>query len=179
MPTSEFISNCCLLMSIQLVKFQAALRPDQQLPSKECSPKCECSDQPTAAMAGQLCSFVQKFYSLWQARNNARLHIECHTGNAKIHLQLNLHHPPHHRSVMIVDNTGGGEAWRNGQGLHLWKSLQNEGRGKCNTTFNLSKSARSRREDLFLPEYLFFDFWTFQTLIIIFITFLHWYNQLF
>ena len=45
-------------------------------------------------MAGQLNSFVQKFYSLWQAGNDARLNLECHAGKAQIHLQLNLHLQP-------------------------------------------------------------------------------------
>ena len=49
-------------------------------------------------MGGQLDSFVRKFYSLWQAGNDARLNLECLAG--KIHLQLNLQpqqrHQPHH-----------------------------------------------------------------------------------
>jgi hypothetical protein len=53
-------------------------------------PDFKCSVLPTAAMAGQLNSFVKKFNSLWQAGNNARLNIECHAGNAQIHLQLNF-----------------------------------------------------------------------------------------
>jgi hypothetical protein len=58
-------------------------------------PKFQCSDLRTAAMAGQLNSFVQKFYSLWQAGNDARLNLECHAGKAQIHLQLNNHLQPH------------------------------------------------------------------------------------
>jgi hypothetical protein len=46
-------------------------------------------------MAGQLNRFFQKFYSLLQAGNDARLNVECHAGNAQIHLRLNLHHQPH------------------------------------------------------------------------------------
>ena len=46
-------------------------------------------------MADQLNSFMQKFCSLWQAGNDARLNIECHAGQAQIHLQLNIHHQPH------------------------------------------------------------------------------------
>jgi hypothetical protein len=37
-----------------------------------CSHEFKCLDLPTAAMAGQLNSFVQKFYSLWKAGNDAR-----------------------------------------------------------------------------------------------------------
>ena len=45
-------------------------------------------------MAEQLDSFVNKFRSLWQAGNNARLSIECHAGQARVHLQLDLPPPP-------------------------------------------------------------------------------------
>ena len=45
-------------------------------------------------MAEQLSSFLRKFCSLWQAGNDARLNLECHAGQARIHLQLNLHPPP-------------------------------------------------------------------------------------
>ena len=41
-------------------------------------------------MAGQLNSFVQKFYNLWNTGNDACLNLECHAGKAQIHLQLNL-----------------------------------------------------------------------------------------
>ena len=56
-------------------------------------------------MAGQLNSFVQKFYNLWNTGNDACLNLECHAGKAQIHLQLNLqlqpqpqpqHQPRHH-----------------------------------------------------------------------------------
>jgi hypothetical protein len=46
-------------------------------------------------MAGQLNSFVQKFYSLWRTGNDACLNLECHTGKSQIHLQLNLQLQPH------------------------------------------------------------------------------------
>ena len=46
-------------------------------------------------MAGQLNSFVQKFYNLWNTGNDACLNLECHAGKAQIHLQLNLHLQPH------------------------------------------------------------------------------------
>jgi hypothetical protein len=46
-------------------------------------------------MAGQLNSFVPKFYSLWKTGNDAHLSLECHAGKAQIHLQLNL--PPQQR----------------------------------------------------------------------------------
>ena len=46
-------------------------------------------------MAGQLNSFVHKFYSLWNTGNDACLNLECHAGIAKIHLQLNLQLQPH------------------------------------------------------------------------------------
>jgi hypothetical protein len=55
-------------------------------------------------MAGQLSSFVQKFYSLWQAGNDARLNIECHAGEAQIHLQLSLHQPPHNWFGWVVSD---------------------------------------------------------------------------
>ena len=45
-------------------------------------------------MAGQLNSFVQKFYNLWNTGNDACLNLECHAGKAQIHLQLNLHLQP-------------------------------------------------------------------------------------
>ena len=46
-------------------------------------------------MAGQLNSFVQNFYSLWNTGNDACLNLECHAGKAQIHLQLNLQLQPH------------------------------------------------------------------------------------
>jgi hypothetical protein len=46
-------------------------------------------------MAGQLNSFVHKFYTLWNTGNDACLNLECHAGIAKIHLQLNLQLQPH------------------------------------------------------------------------------------
>ena len=61
------------------------------------SHKFKCSDLPTAAMAGQLNSFVQKFYSLWRTGNDACLNLECHAGKAQIHLQLNLQLQPQQR----------------------------------------------------------------------------------
>ena len=41
-------------------------------------------------MADQLNSFVKKFYSLWQAGNDACLNFKCHAGQAQIYLQLNV-----------------------------------------------------------------------------------------
>jgi hypothetical protein len=63
--------------------------------STHVSHKFKCSDLPTAAMAGQLNSFVQKFYSLWNTGNDARLNLECHAGKAQFHLvQLSSATPP-------------------------------------------------------------------------------------
>jgi hypothetical protein len=42
-------------------------------------------------MAGQLNSFVQHLYSLWNSGNDPCLNLECNAGKAQIHLQLNLH----------------------------------------------------------------------------------------
>jgi hypothetical protein len=67
---------------------------NSQSASTHVSLKFKCSDLPTAAMAGQLNSFVQKFYSLWITGNDARLNLECHAGKAQIHLQLNLQLQP-------------------------------------------------------------------------------------
>ena len=64
---------------------------DYQFSSRHVLPNLQCSDLPTAAMAGQLNSFLQKFYSIWQAGNGGRLNVECHAGKTQIHLQFNLH----------------------------------------------------------------------------------------
>ena len=48
-------------------------------------------------MAGQLNSFAQKFYTLWNNGNDACLNLECHAGKAQIHLQLNLQLQPQQR----------------------------------------------------------------------------------
>ena len=45
-------------------------------------------------MADQLRNCFDKFQSIWQAGNNARLHLECHAGQVWIHLQLHLVQPP-------------------------------------------------------------------------------------
>jgi hypothetical protein len=46
-------------------------------------------------MDGQLNSFVQKCYSLWNTGNDACFNLECHAGKAQIHLQLHLQLQPH------------------------------------------------------------------------------------
>ena len=45
-------------------------------------------------MADQLKNCFDKFQSIWQAGNDARLHLECHAGQVWVHLQI---HPvqPH------------------------------------------------------------------------------------
>ena len=49
-------------------------------------------------MADQLKNCFDKFQSIWQAGNDARLHLECHAGQVWVHLQLHLvHHPPPQR----------------------------------------------------------------------------------
>ena len=73
------------------------MRSTKQPASTHVSHKFKCSDLQTAAMAGQLNSFVQKFYSLWNTGNDACLNLECHAGKAQIHLQLNLQLQPQQR----------------------------------------------------------------------------------
>ena len=49
-------------------------------------------------MADQLKNCFKKFQSIWQAGNDACLHLECHAGQVWVHLQLHLvHHPPPQR----------------------------------------------------------------------------------
>ena len=48
------------------------------------------------AEAGAL---FNKFQQLWQAGKNARLNMECHSGQAWVSLHVHLPHPPHPPTV--------------------------------------------------------------------------------